>query len=185
MNYIKNYKIFLESFQISDSDEPDVKLAKEKMNTLESQISYYKANKSKIDSIYSNSENNEEIEKELEKILGKSDSQNGNRNPFLVQYAHLAKLERSINKLQDDNSNDKIKIDDLQQSLRLSEDETTKKSVQFKISDIKNRMSERYSKINDIKKDLSEKEKEHNTKISKIGEEMKKHIAKISSPDKK
>jgi len=52
MKYLKNYKIFLESFQISDSDEPDVKLAKEKMNTLESQISYYKANKSKIDSIY-------------------------------------------------------------------------------------------------------------------------------------
>ena len=78
------------------------------MNTLESQISYYKANKSKIDSIYSKSENDKEIEKELENILGKSDSQNGNRNPFLVEYAHLAKLERSVNKLQDDNSNDKI-----------------------------------------------------------------------------
>ena len=187
MKYLKKYRIFLEDFEIKDTDSPDLKMAKEKMNTIKSQLSEYKTKKSAIEKLYSNMElTDSDIETELKKILGDVDAQDGpDRNPFLVEYSHLLKLERDINKLQDDNSNDKVKIDDLQQSLQLSEGEETKKSVEFKISDIKRRMSERSAKISEIQKDLSEKEKLHKDKMSKMEGEMKEHIEKISSPDEK
>lgn len=187
MKYLKKYKIFLENFEIKDTDSPDLKMAKEKMNTIKSQMADYKTKKSLIDKLYSNTElNNSDIETELKKILGDKDIQNGpDRNPFLVDYAHLSKLEREINKLQDDNSNDKIKIDDLQQSLQLTENDDTKKAVEFKISDVKNRMSERSAKISEIQKDLSKKERDHKDKMSKMESEMKEHIKKISSPEEK
>jgi DNA repair exonuclease SbcCD ATPase subunit len=182
MKYLKKYEIFLEDFIVNDTDSPDLKMAKEKMNTMKSHLSEYKTKKSLIDKLYSNMDlKNEDIESELKNILGDKDAQNGpDRNPFLVEYAHLSKLDRDINKLQDDNSNDKIKIDDLQQSLSLTEGDDTKKAVQFKISDIKNRMSERSSKISQIKKDLSDKEKEHKDKMSKLEGDMKEYIQKIS-----
>lgn len=189
MKYLKRYKVFLEAdeFEVKDTDAPDLKMVKEKMNTIKSQISDYKTKKNLIDNIYSNKElSDDDIEKELKSILGETDAlPEEDRNPFLVEYAHLAKLERDINKLQDDNSNDKIKIDDLQQSLQLTKDDTTKKAVEFKISDIKNRMAERSAKISEIKKDLDESEKEHNDKISKMQEEMNDYIKKISSPEEK
>jgi hypothetical protein len=187
MKYLKKYKIFLEDFEIKDTDSPDLKMAKEKMNTIKSHMADYKTKKALIDKLYSNMElKDSDIEAELKNILGDEDAQNGpDRNPFLVEYAHLSKLEREINQLQDDNSNDKIKVDDLQQSLQLTENEDTKKAVEFKISDVKNRMSERSAKISEIQKDLSEKERNHKDKMSKMEAEMKEHIEKISSPDEK
>lgn len=186
MKYLKKYNLFLESdeFEIIDTDTPDVVMSKEKMNTTMANMKDYKTKKSQIDAIYNKEGVN--IEEELEKILGKTDVQSGeDRNPFLVEYAHLSKLEKDINKLQDDNSNDKIKIDDLQQSLGLSEDDATKKAVEFKISDVKNRMSERYSKINEIQKDLDEKEKDHKEKMVKMEKDMRDHVKNLSDQDQK
>ena len=184
MKYLKKYNLFLESdeFEIGDTDTPDVVMSKEKMNTTMSNMKDYKTKKSQIDALYKKDDVN--VEEELEKILGKTDVQNGeDRNPFLVEYAHLSKLERDINKLQDDNSNDKIKLDDLQQSLGLSEDDATKKAVEFKINDVKNRMSERYSKINEIQKDLGEKEKDHKEKMVKMEKDMRDHVENLSSQE--
>jgi hypothetical protein len=170
MKYLKKYKLFLEAdeFEIGDSDTPDVVMSKEKMNTTMSNMKDYKTKKSQIDALYS--KEGADIETELEKI-------------FLVEYAHLSKLEKDINKLQDDNSNDKIKIDDLQQSLSLSEDDATKKAVEFKISDIKNRMSERSSKISEIQQDLVEKEKDHKEKMVKMEKDMRDHVKNLSSQE--
>lgn len=184
MKYLKKYKLFLEAdeFEIGDTDTPDVVMSKEKMNTTMSNMKDYKTKKSQIDALYS--KEGADIETELEKILGKTDVQKGeDRNPFLVEYAHLSKLEKDINKLQDDNSNDKIKIDDLQQSLSLSEDDATKKAVEFKISDIKNRMSERSSKISEIQQDLVEKEKDHKEKMVKMEKDMRDHVKNLSSQE--
>lgn len=186
MKYLKKYKLFKESdeFEIEDTDSPDLKMSKDRMNTIKSQISDYNSKKSRIDSLYK-SDKGTDIQKGLEDIIGKIGDDKSDRNPFLIEYAHLSSLERNINKLHDDNSNDKIKIDDLQQSLGLVESDDTKKSIESKISDIKNRMSERSSKISDIEKDLSDKEKDHKERMSKMGEEMKKHIQNMTSSDQK
>lgn len=189
MKYLKRYKIFLEAdeFEVNDTDSPDLKMAKEKMNTMKEQMNDYTTKKNLIDKIYSDIDvSDADIEKELQKLLGDTDVQDEeDRNPFLVEYSHLKKLERDINKLSDDNANDKIKVDDLQQTLSITEGEETKKSVEFKISDIKNRMSHRSAEISKIQKDLLTKEKEHNDRMSKMDAEMKEYIEKISTPEQK
>jgi hypothetical protein len=51
--------------------------------------------------------------KKLQKILGKTDIQNGpDRNPFLIEYSYLAKLKRSLDKMRQQNVDDKIDLDD-------------------------------------------------------------------------
>jgi hypothetical protein len=69
-------------------------MAKEKMDTIEKQFVEYKTKKITIDQIYLNTKDDSEIEEELQKILGKTDIQNGpDRNPFLIEYSYLAKLK--------------------------------------------------------------------------------------------
>ena len=69
--------------------------------------------------------------------------------------------------------------------LSLSEDDATKKAVEFKISDIKNRMSERYSKINEIQQDLVKKEKDHKEKMVKMEKDMRDSVKNLSSQEQK
>ena len=185
MKYLKKYSIFLEDkFEIEDTDSPDVKMSKEKMNTIKDQMTTYKTKKLLIDKLYSTE--GVDIEKGLEDILGPTDIQNGpDRNPFLVEYAHIAKLDSDVNKLHKDNVNDKIKLDDFQEELGLSKDNSTKDSVSSKINDIKNRMSERSSKIDEIKKDLLDSEKAHKEKMIKLEVDMNDYIQNISTSDEK
>ena len=185
MKYLKKYKIFLESdeFEVEDTDTPDVKMSKEEMNKVGQHISEYKSKKPSIDTLYKNAKDDKEITDGLENILGKEDVPD--RNPFLIEYSHISKLQRDIEISQKDNVNDKIKIDDFQTELRLSTDNETKASISSKITDINNRMSQRTVKINEIQKDLLESEKIHIEKMSKMESDMKEYIENISSSEEK
>ena len=67
MKYLKKYDIFLEEdeFDIKDTDAPDLKMSKEKMNSYKKWISEYSGNTSKIDNIYKNFKDPKQIESEL------------------------------------------------------------------------------------------------------------------------
>jgi hypothetical protein len=54
MKYLKKYTIFLEEdeFEVKDTDQADVKMAKEKMNTIKEQFNEYNEKKSLIDQVY-------------------------------------------------------------------------------------------------------------------------------------
>ena len=65
MNRLKSYTQFKESMVISSTDQPDEKLAKEKVNTTEEQLKEYKEKKPKIEQLYSVTKNPVEIETEL------------------------------------------------------------------------------------------------------------------------
>ena len=60
MRHLKPYRIFLEEaeFDVNITDEPDIKMAKEKLTTLKSQLSEYKNKKALIDSAYLKIKNN-------------------------------------------------------------------------------------------------------------------------------
>jgi len=182
MKYLKKYKLFLEEdeFEIKDTDQEDVKMSKEQLNKLKKDIAEYQANKAKIDEIFKKFENPEEASKEVEKILGTED-----KNPFLVEYVSLVRIEKEISKLHDDNANDKIKIDDFNQELSITTNDTTKEAIKFKISDIKNRMSKRNKDISDKEKELIELEQKHKEKIIEKDKNIKDWIQKISSPEQK
>jgi hypothetical protein len=52
MKYLKNYQNFSEKFDISDSDEPDVKMSKEKMNKMQDYITEFSQKKVQIEQIF-------------------------------------------------------------------------------------------------------------------------------------
>ena len=52
MKYVFNYQKFIEKLEIIDTDEPDVKMSKEKMNALEDQFTEFNQKKAQIDAVY-------------------------------------------------------------------------------------------------------------------------------------
>ena len=104
-------------------------------------------------------------------------------NRELITFCQTLRHNHQDDAIVIDDNETPIKIDDLQQSLSLSEDDATKKAVEFKISDIKNRMSERSSKISEIQQDLVEKEKDHKEKMVKMEKDMRDHVKNLSSQE--
>jgi hypothetical protein len=163
MKYIKKYKLFIEAdeFDIQTTDTPDIKMAKEKMDTIEKQFVEYKTKKITIDQIYLNTKDDSEIEEELQKILAKPIYKMDLIEIFLIEYSYLAKLKRSLDKMRQQNVDDKIKLDDFNEELREAEEQTVKESIAFKIKEINDRMLERVRKITQTQQDFNLKEQEH------------------------
>ncbi len=184
MKYIKKYSLFQEAddFNIQFTDTPDVKMAKEKMETIQKQFTEYKTKKPLIDQIYLNVKDDAGIEKELQKILGTTDIQNGpDRNIFLIEYSYLARLKRSLDTMRKQNVTDEIKLDDFNEELRLVTEQTVKTSIAFKIKQINDRMLQRVKKITQIQQEFNLKEREHKAKMLKTESDMKEYIKKISN----
>ena len=190
MRYLKKYNFFLEAvgtsgvFDIKNDDAPDVKMAKQGMDTKSEQIKEYNTKKSQIDALYNPDTDNDNatINTELEALLGKDDVQRGvDRNPFLIEYANLARIKKQIKDYQRDNVSDKIKLDDFQRELKETNEEKTTTAIKRKIAEITIRMTDRINSINKIQSDLLKSQKEHTDKMSKIEKEMKDYITKISN----
>lgn len=191
MKYLKKYTIFLEEdeFEVKDTDQADVKMAKEKMNTIKEQFNEYNEKKSLIDQVYIKTDKkktNEEIESELKQILGDTDIQSEeDRNPFLVEYSTIARLKKDVDDLQTGKAEDKVRLDDFREELNLSSEASTKLLVNTKIQDINNRIGEKSTKITQIMSDINTKQKEHVAKMEKIKMDMEGYIKKISDSDQK
>jgi len=191
MKYLKKYVIFLEEdeFEVKDTDQADVKMAKEKMNTIQNQISEYNQKKPLIDQVYVKTDKKktkEEIESGLKQILGETDIQSEeDRNPFLVEYSTIARLKKDVDDLQTGKAEDKVRLDDFQEELNLSTESSTKLLVNSKIQDIKNRLGEKSAKITQIMNDINIKQKEHVVKMEKIKVDITEYIKKISDSDQK
>ena len=170
MKYLKSLKLFLEEFEISDTDYPDVTARKKDLNVLLSHISDYSGGVSIIDDILLNKSKGKSPD-DVTKLLDKVIEKGGNRNTFLSQYTAAARMKKKIESLQSQIINDKIRLDDFKSSLPdVSNDDKT--SLNIKISDINNRISEKNSKINELKKEISEKEKELKQKMSDKRKEL-------------
>lgn len=173
MKRLKTYKLFIED----NTDQTEIEMATDKMETIKKQISEYNQKKSQIDTIYNTNNDNEIIKNKIESLLGKD---NKDRNPFLVEYLHIAKLRKSIDDNQKSIANDKIKKDDLTEELRLSSDQNTKNSLNEKISDINKRISEKTNKTPSINKEIIEAEKSIKDKMKKMEIDIQEYIKKIS-----
>ena len=183
MRNLKSYRIFLEEaeFDVNITDEPDIKMAKEKLATLKSQLVEYKAKKPLIDSAYLTIKIDADLQKKIESIVGKIDALPGqDRNSFLVEYLHIANLTRKVNNLQKNNVNDKIKKDDFNEELKLSKDDSTKQAVTAKISDITNRISKNITTIASLTKEITDAQTSLNKKMTDVEKNMMDNIKKIS-----
>lgn len=181
MKYLKKYQIFLEAdIPVNDTDKPDVKMAKEKINTINAQIVDYQEKKPKIDQLYSSTSNDKEIEDGLKKLLGETDiNSKEDRNPFLVRYLEVARLKKEVESIQDRNAKDKLSLDDFNQELGLSKEATTKQAVSFKISDIKSRISKNSADIVKKMQEIQKKEAENKVEMEKIKQDIIQNTQRI------
>lgn len=176
MKYIQLF----EDFVVNDTDQPDVKMSKERLNTIQKQIKEYQQKKSAIDTLYKSTRDVKIIEDGLKKLIGDTDIKNGvDRNPFLVEYIQVTKLKSDIENLTKDNIDDKIKLDDFKRDINATTDPSMKASLNNKILEIDKRMKDRVKKISEINSELEKSEKSHKEKMIKIDKDIKEFTKKV------
>lgn len=188
MRHLKNYKMFLEEvdFNPQVTDEPDIKMAKEKLANLNKQLSEYNTVKPKIDYFYLNATTDADLDTKIKQLLGDTDAKAGqDRNPFLVEYLHVANLKRKIDKNQKDITQDKLKKDDFSETLKLATEATTKEAVGAKLKEIDSRMSAKTADIATLNQQIIESEKKLKEKMTSIQKEMMDYIKKLSDQSQK
>jgi hypothetical protein len=185
MRYLKKYNIFKEEneFDVNVNDAPDIKMSKEKLTTLTDQISVFKQKKNQIDKIYVETEDDYELKKKIETLLGPEIGKFEDRNPFMVEYLNISDLKRRLQKVNKDNVDDKLKLDDLNQELKSATDDAQKTSIKTKISDINKRMSLSNSTISKLDQEILNSEKAMKNKMVKQEKDMKTYIKDLN--DKK
>jgi hypothetical protein len=186
MKRLKKYREFLEKIEISDSDQPDTKMAKEKMNSLEDNIIEFNQKKQLIESLYKNKEmDSSKIEEELKKIIGDEESGDGkDRNIFLIDWSVINRLEREVDDLQNSKVEDNIKLEEFSQDLSLSKDNEVKLKITNSIKDIKTRLTEKTQKIVELEKEIGLKRNEFDEKITNQKKEIDDFVNKVKEEKK-
>lgn len=183
MRYLKRYNSFNEEaeFDPKVTDAPDIKMSKEKLNTLMNQIKTFKEKKSTIDQIYLKTPDDIQLKKKIGDLLGPEISVKEDRNPFMIEYLNVSDLKRRVEKVKKENVDDKMKLDDFNQDLKSSTDSSQKSAIQQKISDINKRIGLANTTITKIINDINAAEKSLNTRMVKQEKEMKDYIKNIST----
>lgn len=173
MKYLKKYHLFKEndSFEISDTDDPDIKLSKEKLADLKKKLSEYNSKKSAIDNLYKSDKIDDS---ELEKIVGKDED----KNTFLVSYSNISSMNKKLNDLKEKENKKAVELSNFKDRLSDASDDS-KSIISAKISEIDSQISKIRQDIAEISKKIPELEKEHKEKMVKIEDDMKSWIQKI------
>ena len=186
MRYLKKWSLYLEDFEIGDTDSSDIKMAKEKLNTLRSQVDEFNKKYRDIDTAY---KTNDDVKiATMEKTLfGDTDVKTGpDRNEFLLKYLSIAKkkreIEKNTNKIASDNI-DLVRSKDIMNVTTDSEIKnrynknvipTIKKNIDSSKNKIKNNEKDINLQITQIQKEMSDRQKELMEYIKKIESQEKK-----------
>lgn len=187
MKHVLNYQRFVEKIEIKDTDEPDVKMSKEKMNALEDQFQEFTQKKPQIDAVYSNKAlTDKEIESKLKQIIGAIESgPEQDRNPFLIEYSTVKKLEKEVSTLQDERTKDKLKIQEFQEELSLLDKEETKLLTKSNINDLNTKLAKKSQTILELGKTIQDKKKEMEQKMLNIRKEIDEFSKKTKDEEQK
>lgn len=186
MKYLKKWSLYLEDFEAKDSDPSDIKMAKQKLNTLRLQIDEFNKKYKDIDTAY---KTNDDVKiSTMEKnLFGATDVKAGaDRNEFLVKYLNIAKKKREIDKNTNKIASDNIDLVRSKEIMSVTTDSEIKNrytkdvipSIQTKINNSKNKIKNNESDINlqitQIQKEMSDREKKLMEFIKKIETQEKK-----------
>lgn len=183
MRYLKRYSSFNEEndFDPQVTDAPDLKMSKEKLQSIINQAKVFKQKKPLIDKIYLNdSIDDVQLQTKIKELLGPEIANKEDRNPFMVEYLNVSDLKRRLERVRKDNVDDKVKLDDFNQDLKGATDATQKTAIQQKISDINSRIGLANTTISKILTDITAAEKSLNLKIAKQEKDMKDYIKNIN-----
>ena len=179
MKYLKNWSLYLEDFEVNTLDTSDVKMAKEKLNTLRQQITEFNQKSKDIDAAYKTNDDKKIADME-KNLFGNSDIKNGeDRNEFLVKYLNIAKKDREIIKNTDKIASDNLDLIKSKDIMNVTTDKEIKDRynkqiplIQKKITDSKNKIKTNQTDINtqitQIQTEMKEREKELMDYIKKI-----------------
>jgi hypothetical protein len=186
MKYLKKWSLYLEEFEIGDTDTSDVKMAKEKLNTLRLQIDEFNKKYRDIDTAY---KTNDDVKiAAMEKSLfGDADVKAGvDRNEFLVKYLNIAKKKREIEKNTNKIASDNIDLVRSKDIMSVTTDNEIKnrynKSV---IPNIKKNIDSSKNKIKNNEKDINLQITQIQKEMSDREKKMIEYIKKIQTQDKK
>jgi hypothetical protein len=163
MKYLRKYDFFKEVLNISTTDRPDEKLAKQSANEIEADLKEYKEKKPKIDQLYNATKNNLEIEQKLKTILPEKE----NKNQFLVDYLRICRIQNEILTA----NNDKILA---QANKSTASDDKTLKEITDKISNFDKILAEKSKEMKDLMAS-------HKNKMIEVEKELKKDTQEIQS----
>ncbi len=163
MKYLRKYDFFKEVLNISTTDRPDEKLAKQSANEIEADLKEYKEKKPKIDQLYNSTKNNLEIEQKLKTILPEKE----NKNQFLVDYLRICRIQNEILTANDD----KILA---QANKSTASDDKTLKEITDKISNFDKILAEKSKEMKDLMAS-------HKNKMIEVEKELKKDTQEIQS----
>ena len=170
MKYLRDWNLWLENLEIKDSDTPDIKKAKEKLNTLRMQIDEFKSKYKDIDAAYKT--NDDKKISDMEKKI--------DRNEFLVKYLNIAKksrqVDKDVNKIATDYRDELQKSQDI---LSIATDKGIKDQYNKEIPKIKQKIQntkagiekkkvDMVKQFNDIQKEMADRLKEMIEYINKI-----------------
>lgn len=166
MIYLKDYKLFIESNEISSKQR---ELEIQNIKDLEEDLKDYNSKKSSIDNLYRRAaQNNIELNgDELDKIIKTKDNTTNSlrNNPFLLMYSRIKSFEKSIKDKEDNIKDLKIELNDISPELESDERSKIQKEIQDKLSAATNSIKEIEKKIKETEDELKEKEKEIIEKI--------------------
>jgi hypothetical protein len=165
MKYLKKWNLWLENLEIKDSDTSDIKMAKQKLNTLRAQIDEFDSKYKDIDVAYKSNDDKKILDME-KKLFGPTDIRNGaDRNEFLVKYLNIAKKKRQIDKGVNQIATDNLNLQKSQDILSIATDKGIKDQYNKEIPKIK-------QKIQNTKKDIEKKKVDASNSFQNIKTEM-------------
>jgi hypothetical protein len=176
MKYLNKYVDFKESFDISSTDAPDEKLAKEEINSTEENLKEYKEKKSMIEQIFSSGKDASEIDTELKKLIPETD----NSNSFLTDFIKICTVQKEIEdgKSSSEEDNNKIKLFSTQKKLSAGDKVST---IGSKISQIADRIKNFAKILTQKSQELTNLMSEHKEKISQVEQELNQSTKEIKS----
>jgi len=170
MKYLRRFKNF-ENVEVSATDEPDVKLAKEETNDLEQYLKDFPALKTELDKAFveiESDKDNEALNKRIDEIKKKFPD-----NPFIEEYTHMMNLQMRIKKIQDEllKYNDELfkNEEDLKEISTSKGDPSAKTKT---INDIKSAQGLKTKEVAQLKKDLQVADANQKKKMAEIQKEM-------------
>jgi seryl-tRNA synthetase len=168
MGNLKNFKTFLEKYNIDGAEPLDIQNKMAQFNQIEEFINGYNSDKSKVDNAFKK-ENNEEIYRQL-KSDRLVDDKHSFINPILAIYAQIVRINKEID-------NQVVMLNTANDDLNLVGEQKNEKDVDQselskKESDIKQRISDIQSKINDKKKEITDCEKSASIKLNSYKKDL-------------
>ena len=186
MKYLKKWSIYLEDFEFGDTDTSDIKMAKEKLNTLRRQIDEFNKKYPEIDIAYKTNDD-KKISAMEKNLFGNTDVKSGpDRNEFLVKYLNIAKKKREIEKNTNKIASDNIDLVRSKDIMNVTTDNEIKNRYnQSVIPSIKKNIDSSKNKIKNNEKDINLQITQIQKEMSDRQKELMEYIKKIESQEKK